>query len=439
MTVKSPLFSIVIPTRNRAHLLPHALQSALNQQFDDYEIIIVANNCQDNTREVVHNLANNRVRYFETNETLTMPDNWEFAWQKARGQYVTYLCDDDALVPSALATIAKEALHDTPPIVSWQDAIYYYPDWNDHSLKNILLLFNFGNQLIEDIPANNQHQQLAHFNFLWSAPIPKLVNCVANRDFFENYRKQIGKLFFPIAPDYSFAWISTQVCEKIRVINRPLSVRGISDHSIGSNAALGAAAKEFFAEFGDFDFFSETVNTLPLSINHLAATFARCNKQMAAKNIPVKPFNTQSLYIALAKQLAECRNLLTDWLSHAQLLKNNVSDQFPALIKQINTILLEPPAVQSTESMRDMHKRIRLMALEYLPNIDIAINHHSGALACGLSSLALKDEILSDKTWSYLYVFGEEIMAHTIYAISTHVDRYYDFLVHCKNKLKVSQ
>ncbi|MBV9894113.1 MAG: glycosyltransferase, partial [Chloroflexi bacterium] len=48
-----PLFSIVIPTRNRALLLEHALHSALGQQFDDYEIVVVANNCADQTRDVV--------------------------------------------------------------------------------------------------------------------------------------------------------------------------------------------------------------------------------------------------------------------------------------------------------------------------------------------------------------------------------------------------
>ena len=35
----APYFSIVMPTRNRGHLLPYALQSALDQTFRDYEIV----------------------------------------------------------------------------------------------------------------------------------------------------------------------------------------------------------------------------------------------------------------------------------------------------------------------------------------------------------------------------------------------------------------
>ena len=53
MLSNSPLFSIVIPTHNRGHLLGNALRSALAQDFDDYEIVVVANGCSDNTREVV--------------------------------------------------------------------------------------------------------------------------------------------------------------------------------------------------------------------------------------------------------------------------------------------------------------------------------------------------------------------------------------------------
>src|SRR5215467_7422479 len=107
---KSPLFSIVIPTRNRSHLLGGALKSALEQDFDDYEIVVVANNCQDNTREVVERLQTERVKYYATDRTLTMPANWEFAWTKASGQYITYLADDDALVPTALSFLAKNTL-----------------------------------------------------------------------------------------------------------------------------------------------------------------------------------------------------------------------------------------------------------------------------------------------------------------------------------------
>lgn len=432
--INEPFFSIVIPTRNRAHLLEHALRSALNQDFDDYEIIVVANNCNDNTKEVVQKLANSKVQYFETDKTLTMPENWEFAWTKAKGKYVTYLCDDDAIVPLALKTIAEQALLDSPPVISWQDAIYYYPEWNDKRLQNSLLLFNHGNKLVDNIPSSIMIDELAKFEFAWSGPIPKLLNCAVNRAFFNEWRHRLGKLFFPIAPDYSFAWISTQVCPNIRVINLPLSLRGISDYSIGSNAGLGEASQEFYREFGEFDFFAETKNDLPLTMNHLAATFIRVNNVLSTTNIVPKQIDSNFFHIALAKQLMECRTLLPNWEHHRVSLQEkakNLPDYVSAKINEIlsDNLNHEP----NNETLRELHQRTREMALEYQPNIPAAIVKQNGDVETALCSLALIEEVLTDSNWSYLYLFGERIKAHNIFTFSLHVERYYDLLVRGKN------
>ena len=44
-----PRFSIVMPTRNRAALLPWAIRSALEQRFDDFEVVVSDNASSDRT------------------------------------------------------------------------------------------------------------------------------------------------------------------------------------------------------------------------------------------------------------------------------------------------------------------------------------------------------------------------------------------------------
>ena len=48
-----PFFSVIIPTYNRAEILTRALNSILNQSFSDWELIVVDDGSNDNTKEIV--------------------------------------------------------------------------------------------------------------------------------------------------------------------------------------------------------------------------------------------------------------------------------------------------------------------------------------------------------------------------------------------------
>ena len=48
--MKSPFFSIIIPTYNRSALIKEAINSVINQSFKDFELIIVDDGSTDNTK-----------------------------------------------------------------------------------------------------------------------------------------------------------------------------------------------------------------------------------------------------------------------------------------------------------------------------------------------------------------------------------------------------
>lgn len=363
MPSDAPRFSIVIPTRNRGHLLPFALQSALEQEFDDFEIVVVANDCSDNTRDVVREMHDPRVHYFESPTMLSMPDNWEYAWTKARGTYVTYLSDDDALVPTALSSLTQQAMQDNPPIISWEDAVYYYPNWHDPQLRNLLLLFHHSDTLIEDVPTAFYRNLCARFEFPWQSTLPKMLNCVAHRTTLDTWREKLGRLFPPICPDYSFGLIASHAFERIRVMHRPLSVRGISDISIGSNAGLGDAGRGFLQEFDGIDFFSDLPTRVPTTMNLLAATFLRVNAMLREQEIAHEPFDTRAYVLAVARQLRERESeaLLEDRSAYFPDLLAAAESISGELRETVAGILSAPSApLVATESIRDVRKRYLL-------------------------------------------------------------------------------
>src|SRR6266511_3697152 len=120
-------FSVVIPTRERADTLRHALRTCLDQHFDDYEVIVSDNCSSPATKAVVDEVASPRVRYVRTPEPVAMSANWDFAVSHARGEYVTVLGDDDGLLPHALAQLDGLVREHAPKAVRWNLALYTWP------------------------------------------------------------------------------------------------------------------------------------------------------------------------------------------------------------------------------------------------------------------------------------------------------------------------
>ncbi len=92
-----PLFSIGIPTYNRSGLLRRSLTSALNQTYDNVEIIVSDNASTDDTEYVVREIGDGRVRYHRNESNLGMVSNFAKLVELAHGEYFSWLQDDDVL------------------------------------------------------------------------------------------------------------------------------------------------------------------------------------------------------------------------------------------------------------------------------------------------------------------------------------------------------
>lgn len=99
------LFSVIIPTYNRAALLHHTLDSVLAQTLSSCEIIVVDDGSTDQTEQVVAALGG-KIRF------LRQPNLGPGAARNlgaglAAGQYLTFLDSDDLWFPWTLETYQK--------------------------------------------------------------------------------------------------------------------------------------------------------------------------------------------------------------------------------------------------------------------------------------------------------------------------------------------
>ena len=149
---KKPLVSIIIPTYNRAEFLSKAIESALNQTYDNIEILVVDDGSTDNTKKVVQNLQknNSNIRYFwqKNSGGAAKPKNKGI--ENTKGRYIAILDSDDEFLPTkiekqlqtfkksksdklmAVGTDAKEIYKEKNKI-----RIFHVPNY-DNPLKELL-------------------------------------------------------------------------------------------------------------------------------------------------------------------------------------------------------------------------------------------------------------------------------------------------------------
>jgi glycosyltransferase involved in cell wall biosynthesis len=98
-----PLVSIVVPCYKLAHLLPQCVNSILEQDYKNFEVLIMDNCSPDRTPEVAQSFSDPRVKHIRNESNLGHVRNFNKGITLARGKYVWIISADDLLrSPSVL-------------------------------------------------------------------------------------------------------------------------------------------------------------------------------------------------------------------------------------------------------------------------------------------------------------------------------------------------
>lgn len=93
------LISIIVPTYNRASLIGNTIKSLLEQNVDNFEIIVVDDGSTDNTKEVISSISDSRIKYvYKDNSERGATRN--AGVKHARGTYVNFFDSDDLARPN---------------------------------------------------------------------------------------------------------------------------------------------------------------------------------------------------------------------------------------------------------------------------------------------------------------------------------------------------
>ncbi len=266
-----PIISIIIPTRERADTLSFAIETALDQTNEAYEVMVSDNFSQDNTEEVVQRFSDSRLVYINTGRRLSMCDNWDFALEHARGAYVIFIGDDDGVLPGSLDKLQQDIQRYPSLVYCWPRPTYVWPAHGQRAYVSYL-------------PANTglfriNLEKLARFAVSLGGTrysfLPSAYHAAVAKSILDKIRKQTGRVFHTTQPDIFTAFAVPAFSRTAINVGYPVTVAG---QSMKSNSAVvygeeGIKVQErFIEEYGGYRIHSTLFPDITMRANLLADT-----------------------------------------------------------------------------------------------------------------------------------------------------------------------
>lgn len=93
----TPRVSVLMLTCNRPQFLSRAIQSVIDQDFEDWELIVVHDGPTDETARIMRTWEeqDSRIRYFRRDQRGNIANACNYGISCARGEYIAILDDDD--------------------------------------------------------------------------------------------------------------------------------------------------------------------------------------------------------------------------------------------------------------------------------------------------------------------------------------------------------
>ncbi|SHK55362.1 Glycosyltransferase involved in cell wall bisynthesis [Selenomonas ruminantium] len=107
------MISVILPTYNRAKWLLKSIKSVIEQDYQEWELIVVDDCSPDNTGEIVKELAKTdaRIRYIRNEVNKKLPASLNVGMRNAKGEYITWTSDDNLFKSNALSVMMNAMEH----------------------------------------------------------------------------------------------------------------------------------------------------------------------------------------------------------------------------------------------------------------------------------------------------------------------------------------
>lgn len=222
---QNPKVSVVVPTYNRAHLISRAIQSVLNQTYQDLEIIVVDDCSEDNTEEIIKNFKDNRLRCIRHHKNKGASAARNTGIKASRGEYIAFQDSDDEWFPDKLEQQIN-IINISPPEVG----VVYCGFYKIEGDKKTYFPSDRYTQKEGTI-----HNELLKGNFIGTPSVLIKKECFEKTKYFDEN--------IPALEDWEL-WIEVSKYYKFKYLNKPLLNSYSTPNSLNLNKKNQLKAQE---------------------------------------------------------------------------------------------------------------------------------------------------------------------------------------------------
>lgn len=311
-----PKVTVIIPTRERPSVLEYALRTATAQDYEKLEIIVSDNHSDDNTEAIVRQANDSRIRYLNTNKRVSMSHNWEFALSHVEDGWVTFMGDDDGLLPGAIRRMAEIIEQTRAMVIRSEYCTYDWPGMLEHPQGQLIVPLTSGQE------KRNSHQWLrkvieGHARY---SQLPMIYNGgFIHVSLLQRIKERVGAFFASVNPDVYSAVALARLTDEFLFVREPLAISGTSKYSNGhsafsSNNNRSRVAYQKFISEGNIPFHSDIPTladgSMPLS---LQACVYEAYLQSAPLGAGVDKMNHERQLAVLLATSGKHRALIDEW------------------------------------------------------------------------------------------------------------------------------
>ncbi len=234
-SVKKPLISVVIPTRNRFQYVKSAITSILDINDSRIELVI-----QDNSDSnelmfwIDDNIVDVRLKYNYSDSPLSFVENFSKGVEASNGEYICIIGDDDGINPEIINATAWLKQKKIDCLATRISANYV---WGDAEVPTtlftsvtggVLSISKLSGKIIEAKP----EKELVDFikggliNYL-DFNLPKIYHGIVRAECLREIKQKTGSYFGGLSPDI-FASISLAcIVKRTFVTDYPLTISGV--------------------------------------------------------------------------------------------------------------------------------------------------------------------------------------------------------------------